>query len=264
MARLADLAVAFAAATALFPLAVIFIASLMPPGVPQFPPANPSDEGYREALRLGFAQSLLNSAVVVALTVAITLALSVPTGYALARLGLSRQVLMVSVILVALTRALPPSSLLVALYDVFWHLGLLNTLVGLALAYQIYTLPLGLWLVTAFAFDYSQEVEHAAQIDGAGPLKRFIYVGLPMMAPGIAATAVLAGIEVWGEYLYASVLLNSPDLLTASVKLGHLVTSEFRYEWGVLAAASFLSSLPPVAFVAVAARAMTKLAVAKW
>jgi ABC-type sugar transport system, permease component len=126
MARLADLAVALAAATALFPLAVIFLASLMPPGVPQFPPASPSTEGYQEALKLGFGQSLLNSAVVALLTVAITVALSAPTGYALARLGFSRQTLLVSVALVALTRALPPSSLLVAIYDAFWRLNLLN------------------------------------------------------------------------------------------------------------------------------------------
>ena len=264
MARLADLAVALAAATALFPLAVIFLASLMPPGVPQFPPASPSTEGYQEALKLGLGQSLLNSAVVALLTVAITVALSAPTGYALARLGFSRQTLLVSVALVALTRALPPSSLLVAIYDAFWRLNLLNNLLGLAIAYQVYTLPLGLWLVTAFAFDYSQEVEHAAQLDGAGPVRRFLHVALPMMAPGMAATAVLSGIEVWGEYLYAAVLLNSQDLLTASVKLGHLATSEFRYEWSVLAAASFLSTLPPVAFVTVAARTMTRLAVTKW
>jgi multiple sugar transport system permease protein len=264
MARLADLAVALAAATALFPLAVILIASLMPPGLPQFPSARPSAAGYMEALRLGFAQSLLNSAIVTLLAVAITIALSLPTGYALARLGFSKQVLMASVALVALARALPPSSLLVAIYEVFWRLGLLNTLVGLALAYQVYTLPLGLWLVTAFAFDYSEEVERAAAVDGAGHLKRFAYVGLPMMAPGVAATAVLAGIDVWGEYFYASILLNSPDVLTSSVMLGNLVTSEFRSEWDVLAAASLLSTLPPLLFVGVAARAMTKLAVSRW
>jgi len=264
MARLAVLAVALAAATSLFPLAVIFIASFVPPGVAEFPPSRPSVEGFQEAVRLGFLEGLLNSALVALLTVAITVSLSVPTGYALARLGFSRQVLLISVALVALTRALPPSSLLVAIYDSFWHLGLLDTLVGLAIAYQVYTLPLGLWLITAFAFDYSQEVEHAAQIDGAGTFKRFLHVALPMMAPGIVATAVLAGIEVWGEYLYASILLSTQDVLTASVKLGHLISSEFRYEWGVLAAASFMSSIPPLLFVAVAARTMTRLAVSKW
>jgi multiple sugar transport system permease protein len=263
MARLGTLAVVTAAAMATTPLLVVALASLLGPGQYVLPPAPPSFYGFQEAVRLGFLRALWNSALVAALTTALTLALSVTTAYSLTRLGHSPKLLVAVVALVALTRSIPPSSLIVPVYQALYSAHLLDTALGLSLAYQVYTLPMALWILMVFAAEMDREVEWAARVDGAGPVKRLIYVALPMLKNGVAAVAALSVIEVWGEYFYAAVLLNSPHQLTSSVLLGQLISSEYGFEWGVLSAGALLSSILPLLFVTFAARAMTRLGLAK-
>ncbi|RFA94189.1 hypothetical protein CGL51_11005 [Pyrobaculum aerophilum] len=118
---------------------------------------------------------------------------------------------------------------------------------------------MALWILIAFAVDLSPELDAAARIDGASPVRRFIHIAIPAMRNAILAVAALSVIETWGEYLYASVILNSQSLLTASVVVGQLITSEFGFNWNVLAAASLLTTLPLLLLVGLAANAMSKL-----
>ena len=248
-----------AVALALSPLVVLALASLLGPGQYQLPPSPPSAEGYAEVLSLGMARALLNSTIVAVVSTAIALAVSVPTAYSVARLGFKPRFFIAVLAAVALTRSIPPSTLLTAVYQILWSVGLVNSLLGLSLALQIYLVPMALWILIAFAADLSPELDAAARIDGAGPARRLIHIAIPAMRNAIAAVAALSVIETWGEYLYASVILNSQSLLTASVVVGQLVTSEFGFDWNVLAAASLLMTLPLLLLVGLAANAMSKL-----
>lgn len=263
MARLSTLAVGLALITAVAPLAVVALASFLRPGQYYLPPDPPSADGYAKAVELGMPQALANSALVGLLAAAISIAVSLPTAYATAKLGFSPRLFLAVIILTALARSVPPSALLVAVYEAVRGLGLLDSHLGLALAYQIYTLPMALWIMMAFAYEINPEVEAAARVDGATPLRRMLHIAIPAMRNGILAVAALTIIEVWGEYLYAAVLINAPSKFTASVLIGQLVSSEYGFDWGVVSAASVLASIPPLLMVGIATRAMTKIHLGK-
>ncbi|AFA39978.1 ABC-type sugar transport system, permease component [Pyrobaculum oguniense TE7] len=259
MARLSSVAVTLALLTAVSPLAVVVMASFLNAGQYSLPPNPPSVEGYAKVLDLGIGQALLNSALVGLLAAAFSVAVALPTSYAVAKLGFTLRFFVAVLALTALTRSLPPSALLVAVYETLRGMGLLDSHLGLALAYQIYSLPMALWIMLAFAYEISPEVEAAARVDGASPVKRFFYIAVPAMRNATLAVAALTLIEVWGEYLYAAIFINAPSKYTASVLIGHLVSSEYGFDWNVISAASVMASIPPILMVGIAAQAMTKI-----
>ncbi|RFA94190.1 carbohydrate ABC transporter permease [Pyrobaculum aerophilum] len=130
MASLGRLSLYAAVAVALSPLVVLVLASLLGPGQYQLPPLPPSAEGYVEALTLGMPRALMNSTIVAIISTAIALAVSVPTAYSVARLGFRPRFFIAVLATVALTRSIPPSTLLTAVYQILWSLGLTNNLLG--------------------------------------------------------------------------------------------------------------------------------------
>ncbi|MEM0478973.1 MAG: ABC transporter permease subunit [Pyrobaculum sp.] len=255
---LGKIALAAAAAVAVSPLVVLARVAILPPGPLEVLSTEVSTYGLGEVFKLGMAQALASSLAVTALTVAIALALSLPTAYAVTRLGIGFAALFATALAVTFVRTIPPSSYLVSAYVSLYDLGLLDTHIGLALAYQIYAFPLAMWLLLSFAADLDPDVDSAARIDGASPTKRFFHIFLPAVSPGVAAAAVLTALAAWGEYLYASVLMSSKNQ-TAAMLLGSLLASEFRSEWSVIASAALLTALPPLLFVTVAVKNMQKL-----
>jgi len=259
MATLADLALAAVAVTVAVPLAALVLASFLPPGEYTIPPKSPTLSNYAYMLEvLGFQNNMVNTFVFIALAVAISLAVAVPTAYALARLPISRWAWLATLSTVVLAKSLPPASLLVPVYDLLWRLSLTNTPLGVALGYQVYTLPFTIWLMTSFFLDLPQAVETAARLDGAGLLARLRHVVLPMSLPGIASAVALNFLNLWNEYLYSSVLVSSSRQQTAAVVLGQMVTSEYVVEWGIMAAANVLSVLPALALLSFVQNHMAK------
>ncbi|MEM1597803.1 MAG: ABC transporter permease subunit [Pyrobaculum sp.] len=189
----------------------------------------------------------------------ITLVASIPTAYAVARLGVSANFLTLFVVLVGLSRSIPPAVFMPATYEVLYRYGLVDSYLGISLAYQIYTVPLALWLLTAFSMELDPDLERAARVGGAGPVARFLRIYLPAVAPGVVAVALLSAAELYGEYLYASVLL-SEEHQTVALLVGRLQVSEFRSERNVIGAASVVTTIPMVAVVFFAARSRKYLA----
>lgn len=250
MASLSDLILVLLLLTVIIPLGALILISFLPPGEYTIPPQHPTLSNYAYVIeKLNFHQNMFNTFVFITLAVAISLALAVPTSYAIARLPIRYEIWVATVALVILAKSVPPGSLLVPIYDWLWRLKLTNTPLGVALSYQVYTLPYSIWLMTSFFLDLPREVETAARLDGAGSFARLRHIILPISIPGIISVVIMNYLNLWNEYMYSSVMVSSSRLQTAAVVLGQMITSEYVVDWGIMAAANILSIIPALIFV---------------
>lgn len=243
----------------LVPLGVLVMISLLPPGEWSIPPKSPTLDNFVYVFKeFRFYRNMLNTFLFIGLAILISLVLALPTAYAIARLQIKYYVWVFTVVLVILVKSLPPGSLLVPVYELLWKLRLTNTALGVALSYQVYTLPFVIWILTSFLLDLPREVETAARIDGAGRFARLRHIIFPLSIPGIISAVILGFLNLWNEYMYSSVIVSSRNLQTAAVVLGQLVTSEYVYDWGILASANIISVLPAIFFVSFVQKNISK------
>lgn len=245
--------------TVLIPLGALLMIAFLPPGEWSLPPSTPTLTNFVYVLKeFKFYINMMNTFLFIAIAIAISLLIAIPTSYAIARLSIRYYVWVMMVVLVILVKSIPPGSLLVPIFEFLWRLRLINTVLGVALSYQIYTLPFIVWILTSFLLDLPREVETAAKLDGAGRLARLRHIILPLSIPGITSAVILGFISLWNEYLYTSVIIASRNLQTAAIILGQLVTSEYVYEWGILASANVLSIIPAIVFVSFVQKNISK------
>jgi len=199
----------------------------------------------------------LNSLVVTAGTTLVALAAALPAAYALARLSFPRRLDIAFLMFVLVVKLTPPIVLAVPLYQVLRGLGLLDTLAGLILAYQIYALPFAIWMLLGFVRDVPVAIEEAARIDGAGLARILAEIVLPVMAPGVAAAAILVAVAAWNEFLFAFLFMQSPSGFTLPTAIATRI-NEDETLWGQLAALGLLASLPVLCLVGLVHRALSR------
>lgn len=197
----------------------------------------------------GLPGKLLNSLIVTGGATILALAAGFPAAYALVRLGLPGRLDLLFLLFVLVIKLIPPLALAIPLYQVLRAIGLLDTLPGLILTYQVYTLPLAIWLLLGFVRDVPIAYEEAARIDGAGLIRRLCTIVLPVMAPGIGAAVILLAILAWNEFTYALLFIQSPDKFTLPVYVASLITEDETF-WGKLSAIGLIGSLPLLATLA--------------
>ena len=141
----------------------------------------------------------------------------------------------------------PPIIMLVPLFLLARELGLVNSLVGLALTYISFSLPYALWILRAFFQSIPVDLEHAALIDGANRAQALWYVVMPLALPGIIATAIFTFIVAWNDFLFALVLIGKDELKTLAIGI-----NEFFHmavvDWGLIMAAGVMVTIPAVIF----------------
>lgn len=195
-----------------------------------------------------FARNILNSLIVAGLSVALALLLAVPAAYALGRIEFrGRGALLYACLGVSM---FPQIAVLSGMFEVIQQFGLFNRLLGLALTYLLLTLPLTLWVLTAFMRELPRELEEAAIVDGASLSTLVARVLLPPLAPAIVATGLLAFIAAWNEFLFALTFTLSSEARTVPVAIA-LISGATAYElpWGHVMAASVIVTLPLVGLV---------------
>lgn len=190
-----------------------------------------------------FPQYLLNSTVVAALTMAITVVLSSLAAYGIYRLRFPGRDALYRVILI--TYAFPSILLLVPLYDMLTRLKLVDTLWALVIVNVTFASPFAVWMLQAFFRSVPYELEEAAALDGAGRLRILLRVMLPLTAPGIASIAIYAFITSWTEYMFASILIISDVNRTVPVGLAGII-GQYQVDWGLLLAGATVTTLPVV------------------
>ena len=141
-----------------------------------------------------------------------------------------------------------PSIMLVIPYAmVMAKLNLTNTRIGLMLVYLSFSVPYAVWMLVGFFKTVPIGIEEAARIDGANKLQVFIRIVLPLVSPGIVATAIYVFINAWNEYLYSMILMSSSDKTTISVAVKTLEGADIL-NWGSLMAACAIVVVPSIIF----------------
>jgi len=258
MASLTDIVLVLATLTVIVPLSSLAMASFLGHGEYIIPPKTITLENYIELMDEGFYINIANTFITISISVLIALLLATPTSYAIAKSEFTQSLWAAVVVMLLVAKSIPPASLLIPLYQWLWSIGLTNSYLGLALAYQAYILPFTIWVLTAFFLDIPSELDLAARIDGAGPVDRFIRIALPLAIPGITSAIILDYLVLWNEYMYASVLISDSSLYTASVIIGHMISSEYGLEWGILAAANILTIIPMLFFIGTVQKNISK------
>jgi multiple sugar transport system permease protein len=185
---------------------------------------------------------LFNTVLVGIVVVAITLLVSIPAGYALARLsGRWGQSLGVGIFLVYLV---PPTLLFLPLSRVIAELGLQDRLGSLILVYPGFTIPFSTWLLMGFFKTIPRDLEDAARVDGASRLRTLVSVIFPISVPGILTVVIFSFSLVMNEFVYAVSFVTVSASKTVSTGIyTELIRGDVFY-WGALMAATLIPSIP--------------------
>ena len=236
---------------AIFPLLWIMISSVKGKGEltgnpTAFLPKVVTLEYYRHVIfDLGFIVNIRNSVIISIATTGIAITISTLAAYGIVRF-FPKIGAVLSKVLVT-TYIFPPILLAIPYSIVMAKLGLTNTRTGLVLVYLSFSIPYADWLLVWFFKTVPIGIEEAAKIDGANKIQVFLQVVIPLVAPGIVATAIYTFINVWNEFLYSLILITDTSKMTVAVALRSLNGSEIL-DWGDMMAASTLVVIPSILF----------------
>lgn len=215
----------------------------------------PTVANFRELLLSSTSDYLanyVNSLVIATGTTLIVLVSATLAAYSIERLGWQRWTVHLFLVAAALFNTIPSITLVGAWYVMFRALGLYNTYAAVILAHSTLNLPLGIWLMANFLREVPTELEDAARIDGCGTLQMLWRVVVPIVAPGLAATAILVFIHSWNEFIVA---LNLTARQTATVPVAIAkYAQENETKYGEMAAGAVLSTLPALLILFAAQR----------
>jgi multiple sugar transport system permease protein len=212
----------------------------------QFPPPlifKPTLENYTSLWQSAFSASFVNSLLSASFST-FALLLGVPAAYALSKwAGRGRQALSFAILV---TRMAPPIAFTIPFFLFYRWIGLLDTIIGLVLVYTSFNLPLVIWMMQPFFETVPVSLEEAALVDGAPIRTVFLRIALPMVAPGIAATAILCFLYAWNDFFFALILTRT-NARTAPVAVVNFMNYE-GWEWGKIAAGGSLVMAPVLIF----------------
>ncbi|MEU9987291.1 carbohydrate ABC transporter permease [Streptomyces sp. NPDC048045] len=223
---------------------------------PTWIPRHPTLDNFRRAFdEQPLLHAALNSLLAALAAAVVAVLLATPMAYVMARHRSwpSRA----ATGWVVVSQAFPFVLVIIPLFLVLKHLRAIDSLAGLVMVYVVWALPFALWMLVGHVRAVPAELEEAAAVDGAGRLRTLVSVTAPLLAPGIAATALFAFVTAWNEFFFALVLLKSPGKQTLPVVLTHFVGAEGVADLGPLAAAAFLATLPSLLVFALVQRRMT-------
>jgi multiple sugar transport system permease protein len=213
----------------------------------QFPPPlifRPTLANYLALWQSAFSASFLNSLLSASFSTAFSLLLGVPAAYALSKsAGTGKRALSFGILA---TRMAPPIAFTIPFFLFYRWIGLLDTVTGLVLVYTSFNLPLVIWMMQPFFETVPASLEEAALVDGASTRVIFLKIVLPIVAPGIAAAAILCFLYAWNDFFFALILTRT-SARTAPVAVVNFMNYE-GWEWGKIAAGGSLVMAPVLIF----------------
>ncbi len=191
-----------------------------------------------------FGRYLAQSVAVASVSTVLSLVLGTAAAYSLARFprpGVAFWILS--------TRMFPPIVSIIPLFLMLRWAGLLNSLAALIILYTAFNLPFVIWMMRGFFAELPADLEEAAMVDGATRLGALWRVVLPLVRPGLAATAAFCLVISWNEFLFALVVAQTDAAMTLPVGIAGRVT-QYEIKWGAMAAAGVVAMLPVFLFSA--------------
>jgi len=205
------------------------------------------DHYYDAFVTRGFGEYLLTSAIISVGSTLCALVIGTLAAYALARFELPWRLNRHLSLWILSTRMFPAIVTAVPLFLMMRDLRLLNTRASLIIVYTAFNLPFVVWMMRGFFADLPRDLEEAALVDGDSRLGALVRVVLPLVAPGLAATAVFCLIISWNEFLFALVMTQTDAAMTLPVGIAGRVT-QYEIKWGVMSAAASVALAPILVF----------------
>ena len=234
-----------------FPFYWMVNSSLKPPSdiltyVPKFLPVPFTLDNYAHAIgQAHFFEFLRNSVVVAGSTIVLAILVGLLAAVTVSRVRFRGR--MGFLLIVAIAQMAPFEGLLIPIYLVIRQTPLYNELPSLILVYFIFTLPFTIWSLRGFVDGVPIDLEESAMVDGCTRLGAFRHVVLPLLMPGLVATAIFCFITAWNEFLYANAFMTDVQNYTLPVWLANFRTN-FGVDWGGTMAAATLFTLPVLGF----------------
>lgn len=238
----------------LFPVYWMLNVSLQPAGnaaATPWLPFNFSLRGYEIALAEQ-GGNLATSLIISLGAVLFSLVIAAPAAYALAHFRFGKWVV-VFLFAVLTTQMVPGIVVANALYSAYSDLGLLNTYAGLILADSAAGIPFSIILMRAFMMGIPASIIEAAYVDGAGPVRAFLAVVLPISRNALITSALFTFLFAWGDFLFALTLTTTESMRPITLGLYSYIGG-FVSDWSPIMATAVLSSLPAIALLLIAQR----------
>jgi multiple sugar transport system permease protein len=199
---------------------------------------------------------LANSVIVAAASTAISMAAGTLSAYAFARFKIvGKEALMFTVLS---TLIVPPIVIAIPLYYLAVRLGIEGSILAVVLAQSLFNTPFVVWMMRSFFAELPISIHEAALMDGASTWQAFWAIALPLVRPGLAATATLSAFYSWNEFLLANVLTASSSSQTLPVYIAGFQRDTTQVLWGQLGATVMLGVVPVIICTLVAQRFLVR------
>jgi len=200
----------------------------------------------KQVFPTGFELYIFNSVFIAGASVLAALALGLLAAYGFARLPIrgSHYVLFYTLVL----RMIPPLTTIIPLYVIYSRIGLGGSYLGIILVYTAFNLPFVIWMLRSFIMELPLAAEEAAWLDGTPRPLILWRICLPQMRSGLAATAIIAFVFTWNDFLFSQ-MLTGVDTRTIPIAMLRVMGADFGTDWGLFAAAGTIY-LAPVLLVA--------------
>ena len=214
---------------------------------PMMVPLKPTVSRYTQLATYGLFDYLLNSVIVAVSTAVTTIVLGTFAAYSLARFKLPGKWTAQVSFWILSTRMFPPIVTIIPLFQLMRLLGLVNTRLGLVIAYTAFNIPFVVWMMRGFFVEVPKDLEEVAMVDGCSRMRAFFRISLPLVVPGIAATAIFIIILSWQEFLFALILTQTGASATLPILVSSQVT-QYQILWGQMGAAGTITMVPVLIF----------------
>ncbi|HEX3327098.1 MAG TPA: carbohydrate ABC transporter permease [Actinomycetota bacterium] len=195
-----------------------------------------------------FTRALINSIGIALIATFLAVVLGAMAAYAVARLNFPGKTLLIAASL--MIAMFPPISLVSPLFNLWRIIHLFDTWPGLIIPYLTFSLPLAIYVLSAFFREIPWDLEKAAQVDGATPFQSFRKIIVPLAAPGVFTTAILVFIFAWNDFVFAISLTSTVNARTVPAAIAFFTgTSQFTTPIGSIAAAAVVITVPIIVMV---------------
>ena len=190
----------------------------------------------------GFGRALANSLYVSVLATTLAVIIAIPAGYALSRFRFAgrntfRRLLLVS-------QMLSPIVLVLGLFKILVLFGLLDNPTAVAVLYAGFNTAFSVWMLESYFSTIARDLEEAAWMEGASPLKTLKRIFLPLATPAITVTALFIFVNSWNEFVIALTALRSEANYTLPIQILSIVSGRYSVDWHLVMAAALCATLP--------------------
>ena len=249
----------FAIAFTLLPITWLFMLSIKSKGETfTKPPKWIFDPTVNNYIKLWdndlFKDTFFNSVYITIISIVLSVTIALFAAYALKIYKIKFKTAFMQWLLLAYM--LPEFLFVLPMFTIYQTIGIYDTYLGMAIIYQVHVLPFSIWMLRSFLEEIPKEIDDAAIIDGCGPIQAIFKIYLPLIIPGIVATAILNGIWVWNELAIA---LGLTFFDSQPITVG---VASFRgyasIDWGGMTSSAIIAILPMVIFAAFAQKHIVK------